>query len=296
MSKREIDYLSEDAPINGQKYALISIVGPHLNQKCDVWGLKIKGVTDQLESAKSMCKKLIKNDPEFDIFTVEVGKFFPLAVEPTQVSDIEYQNEQLNKMMKSYLENRQMANEQWLERKQKMMQDAIREGRSQDNANASEHAVAILQRIQTFQDRISQLTTELSAITSDMTLAQEKFEACPESERYQAETLMKGTVGTVGTEGTVGTVGTGTVDSTVSSLQELDSTISELQHKMNGVNREHSPSVYLTLEQQLQNLSIKRETLRSKLTDKTVVNAFFTENFSGGSNAYEELGAPVKTV
>jgi hypothetical protein len=290
MSKREIDYLSEDAPINGQKYALISIVGPHLNQKCDVWGLKIKGVCETLDAAKNMCKKLIKADPEFDIFTVEVGKFFPLAVEPNQVADIEYQNEQLNKMMKSYLENRQLANEQWLERKQKMMQDAIREGRTQEQANAPEHAVAILQRIQTFQDRITQLTTELSAITSDMTLAQEKFEACPESERQQAETLMKGVE-----EKVEGSAETGTVNSTITSLQELDSSISELKQRMNGVNPEHSPSVYLTLEQQLQDLSVQRDTLKSKLTDKTVVNAFFNENFNG-SNAYEELGAPVKTV
>ena len=287
MSKREIDYLSEDAPVNGQKYALISIVGPHLNQKCDVWGLKIKGVTETLDSAKSMCKKMIKNDPEFDIFTVEVGKFFPLAVEPTQVSDIEYQNEQLNKMMKNYLENRQLANEQWLERKQKMMQDAIREGRSQEKANAPEHAVAILQRIQTFQDRISQLTTELSAITSDMTLAQEKFESCPESERHQAENLMKNSEGTA-TQDTK-------AQDTISSLQDLDSSISELKTKLNTVNREQSPSVYLSLEQQLENLSVQRDALKSKLTDKTVVNAFFTENFSG-SNQYEELGAPVKTV
>jgi uncharacterized protein YukE len=292
MSKREIDYLSEDAPIHGQKYALISIVGPHLNQKCDVWGLKIKGVTETLDAAKNMCKKLIKNDPEFDIFTVEVGKFFPLAVEPTQVSDIEYQNEQLNKMMKSYLENRQLANEQWLERKQKMMEDAIREGRTREQADAPEHAVAILQRIQTFQDRISQLTTELSAITSDMTLAQEKFESCPESERQQAETLMKGA--TKGPQGPQGPDGT-EAGSTIATLQELDSSISELKQRMNGVNRDHSPSVYLTLEQQLQDLSVQRDTLKSKLTDKTVVNAFFNENFNG-SNAYEELGAPVKTV
>lgn len=43
MSKT-IDYLFEDPPITGQTYALVSIVGPHMPQKCDVWGLKIRGV------------------------------------------------------------------------------------------------------------------------------------------------------------------------------------------------------------------------------------------------------------
>jgi hypothetical protein len=39
MSKqtKTIDYLGEDEPIQSQKYALISIVGPHMKQKRDVW-------------------------------------------------------------------------------------------------------------------------------------------------------------------------------------------------------------------------------------------------------------------
>jgi chromosome segregation ATPase len=286
-SKREIDYLSEDAPIQGQRFALVSIVGPHMNQKCDVWGLKVKGVTDTLDSAKSMCKRLIKADPEFDIFTVEVGKFFPLAVEPNQISDMEYQNEQLNLMMKSYLENRQSANEQWLDRKQKMMQDAIREGRNQQDQ--PEHPVAILQRSKLLEDRATQLREELEAVVSDLGITRELFEKHSSSEREHAEKLVNGEI-TVDLE----------TDPTkiVERLQELDSSISELKTKMNSTNKEHSPAMFSRLETQLNGLSLQKESLKSRLLNKTAVNAFINENFSGESSlaSLENNVSQVKTL
>ena len=43
-----IDYLFEDPEITNQKYALVSIVGPHMPQKCDVWGLKVESWNGRL--------------------------------------------------------------------------------------------------------------------------------------------------------------------------------------------------------------------------------------------------------
>jgi hypothetical protein len=120
---KSIDYLVEDAPIPSQRYALISIVGPHMRQKCDVWGLKIRGVADSLDTAKALTKKIMKLDKDYDIYTVDVGKFFPLAVEPYDVSNVEYENEQLNALVKNYLENKEKANEHWHHRKQEMMKE-----------------------------------------------------------------------------------------------------------------------------------------------------------------------------
>ena len=114
MSKvnKTIDYLSEDTPIPSQKYALITIVGPHMRQKCDIWGLKIRGVADSMENAKALAQRLMKRDKDYDIYTVDVGKFFPLNIKPTDVNNIEYQNEQLNQLMKTYMENRELANDE----------------------------------------------------------------------------------------------------------------------------------------------------------------------------------------
>ena len=75
---KTIDYLFEDPPINGQTFALVSIVGPNLQQKCNVYGLKVRGVANSLESAKTMSLKLTKIDPDFDI---EFEEFAELIVE-----------------------------------------------------------------------------------------------------------------------------------------------------------------------------------------------------------------------
>jgi hypothetical protein len=161
-----IDYLFEDPPITGQKYALVSIVGPNMPQKCDVWGLKIRGVTNTLEQAKSQTQKLIRIDNNYDIYTVEVGKFFPLAVDPLELTDVEYQNEQLNNLIKGYLENREAANEQWHTRKNEMMQKAVQEGKDQNTS--SEHPIAVLQAIQNLKDRKEELKTELFDIENKL--------------------------------------------------------------------------------------------------------------------------------
>jgi chromosome segregation ATPase len=188
MSKnsKEIDFLFEDPPINNQKYALISIVGPHMPQKCNVWGLKIRGITENLEKAKSMTKKLIKIDNNYDIYTVEVGKFFPLNVEPNDVGDVEYENENLNALIKSYLENRELANEHWNQRKNEMIKEAIREGKEQNN-NKQEHPIAVLQRIKHFQQQIEEMKNNMSALQEDLNLATNKFANYSEEEKTIAQ-------------------------------------------------------------------------------------------------------------
>lgn len=168
MSKENsIDYLFEDPPIQNQQYALISIVGPHMPQKCDTWGLKIRGTADTLEKAKSMSQKILRIDNNYDIYTVEVGKFFPLNVEPYDVKDIEYQNDQLNTLIKSYLENRENANEEWHNRKNEMVKNAIKEGKSSEKPK--EHPISIIQQIhmqkediQKAQEKIKELENTLN--------------------------------------------------------------------------------------------------------------------------------------
>lgn len=123
-SQLQIDYLTEDPEIPSQKYALISIIGPHMPQKCDVWGLKIKGVERDLEKAKQLAERLQKLDNDYDIYIVEVGKFFPLDITSDRLNDVVYQNKELNNLMKSYKENRLQAEDEWLNRKNEMLEKA----------------------------------------------------------------------------------------------------------------------------------------------------------------------------
>ena len=179
--RKEIDFLVEDPEIPGQRFALLSIVGPNMSQKCDVWGIKIKGVTNTIEQAKAMCKRLLKFDDNYDIYTVEVGKFFPLEVEPNQIEDIEYQDDRLNTLMKSYLENKENANEQFRTRTEQMKADAIREGKSQKEIG--EHPIAVLQRKTTVLQDIEKTEKLLSDLRDTLSKTNEKIENFTEQEK-----------------------------------------------------------------------------------------------------------------
>ena len=156
---KEIDYLFEDPEIVGQKFALVSIVGPNMNQKCNVYGMKVRGVADSLDKAKSMAQRLTKIDPDYDIFTVDVGKFFPLDVDPMQINDIEYQNEQLNSLIKTYLENRENANVEYERRKNDLIKKAVVDGKQQEEE--VEHPVALLNRIEELNEKIANTKSQL---------------------------------------------------------------------------------------------------------------------------------------
>ena len=64
LQKKEkvLDYLFEDPPLATQKFALVSIVGPNMPQKCDIWGLKIRGVAGTIDEAKKLSQKILRVD------------------------------------------------------------------------------------------------------------------------------------------------------------------------------------------------------------------------------------------
>lgn len=190
MNNREIDYLPEDPPIPGVKFALISIVGPNVNQKCDVWGLKIRGYASDLEKAKNLVKKLMNINKEFDIFIVEVGKFFPLAINPLEVETVEYQNQQLNDLMKNYLENRELAKDEFYTRKTELMNEAIKEGqknREKTSLDREEHPVAVLKRIRDLEDKIKSLKEQVVDTEDSLKASEEKYATFTDEQKEHAE-------------------------------------------------------------------------------------------------------------
>lgn len=187
---KEIDYLFEDPVIPSQMYALVSIVGPNLQQKCNVYGIKIRGVTDSLERAKTMAQKLTKIDPDFDIYTVEVGKFFPIDIDPLDLSNVEYQNTKLNELVKGYLENRENAQIEYERRKNDMLKKAIAEGKS-DGKETSEHPVAILNRLDELNMRIAQEKQQLENLMSALTLNQTEYDKFTQDVKDEAEKEFK---------------------------------------------------------------------------------------------------------
>jgi hypothetical protein len=77
------------------------------NFKTSVRGIKVRGVYDTIEQAKSRCENLKKKDPYFNIYVAQVGCWLPYESHiSTNVDNQEYSETELNTLMKHYKENK----------------------------------------------------------------------------------------------------------------------------------------------------------------------------------------------
>lgn len=182
MSENKIDYLLEDQVIPSQRYALITIIGPHMPQKCDVWGFKIRGVCGTLEESKALASRIQGYDNNYDIHTVEVGKFAPLVVNPGDIKDVVYTNEKLNELNKEYLLQNQKANDTWLKNKNDMIAKAIEQSKSEVKSSP----VVIYTAMNTIKTRQEQLVKEIQESTKKYEEYAKEFEGFSAEEQDEA--------------------------------------------------------------------------------------------------------------
>jgi DNA repair exonuclease SbcCD ATPase subunit len=302
---KTIDFLFEDPEIPSQKYALISIVGPHMKQKCNVWGLKIRGVADTIDAAKNLCKRLLRIDNNYDIYTVEVGKFFPLNVDPLQIDNIEYQNDQLNTLIKSYLENKNNANELWHKRKIEMIEEAINEGKNQsDFANKPEHPIAVLQRIRNYEDAIIEAEKSLQSLRNDLEKAQDKFNNYTQDERELAlkefdsakvvaqEEPKSFSVEEIRGEiekeiNNINTEESSPIEETLNRMKLLEEELVELQSLKNSLSSSSTPKVYDKIQKTISNVESELKTLKVKLNDSNSVNNYINNNYQNSQYNFD---------
>jgi hypothetical protein len=274
----EIDYLFEDPEISSQRYGLISIVGPNMPQKCDVWGLKIRGVADSIERAKSMTQKLMNIDKDYDIYTVEIGKFFPLVVNPLEIDTVEYQNEQLNQLIKGYLESKELANQQWAERKNEMMKQAILDGKNQEERG--EHPVAVLQRIEAYRQTMVELEGQLQNAKENLKNAEMKFSGYTQEEQQSAKKQFN-------KDSETG------VDSTLENLKLVEQErqkLSDLKMTLSESDSEQLQQVNKKLEE----CNVRETELTKELQDKKRVNDYINSNYTNSN--YDSLVNNVNVI
>ena len=79
------------------------------------------------ESACAHAKKVQSIDPYFNVFVGDMGKWLPFDPSPDSeaVKESEYQNDQLNGIMKSYLENQEKSKIFHEQRKTELMREGI---------------------------------------------------------------------------------------------------------------------------------------------------------------------------
>jgi len=75
------------------------------NFHTSVRGLKVRGVYANKAEAEARSKKLQRSDQIHNIFLGEVGKWLPWDPEPSEITEQEYAEDQLNNLMKKYKDN-----------------------------------------------------------------------------------------------------------------------------------------------------------------------------------------------
>lgn len=136
----EKDYLSEDKMLpEGQAFVCISFLSDP-EKKVTLKGVKVRGVFSDLEKASEFAKQLQSVDTAHNVFVGEMGKW--LAFEPDVNSEAagnpEYANEELNNIMKSYLENQDKAKLFHEQRKYQSIQKSLEETLKTSNDTAEE--------------------------------------------------------------------------------------------------------------------------------------------------------------
>lgn len=83
-------------------------------------GIKVRGVYDTLEEARSRAQKLSKKDKSFNVYIGQVGCWCPWSPYPDQITDQEFAETALNTLMHKYKESEALKEEMYRIRKEEM--------------------------------------------------------------------------------------------------------------------------------------------------------------------------------
>jgi hypothetical protein len=94
------------------------------NFKTSMRGIKIRGVFDTVDEAKSRSEFIKRYDNKFDIYICQVGCWCPWSPNPNDLSEQEFSETQLNTLMKQYKQNMESKDEVFEQRKADMISKA----------------------------------------------------------------------------------------------------------------------------------------------------------------------------
>lgn len=106
--------------------------------KTSIRGVKVRGTYDTLKEAQVRAKVLQRKDPNFNVFVGQIGYWLPWDPEPDTIKDQEYQEGQLNNLMKKYNENIDNREQHFEERKKEKIAKAKKDNREKNNPSSSE--------------------------------------------------------------------------------------------------------------------------------------------------------------
>lgn len=168
------DYLTEDSLLpSSQKFVCISFLSDTEN-KLSLKGVKVRGAFNTVEEASEHAKNLQSIDQAHNVFVGEMGKW--LAYEPDVNSEAagnpEYANEQLNTMMRSYLENQEKSKLFHEQRKFQQIQKTLEQSIETSNNTVKELEEKLLEEKD--EENIKDLNSKLETINSQIKELEEK--------------------------------------------------------------------------------------------------------------------------
>lgn len=118
----EQDYVT----VPGQRFALVSFVGPDQPQKNEKLGMKIRGVFATEDEARAHVKRIQDSgDRSVDILLMEMYKWCVVPPDPMMIENHEYQEEYLNDLMTNFAESQRAAKQHFEERKRLVREETI---------------------------------------------------------------------------------------------------------------------------------------------------------------------------
>ena len=186
MSSNNPDYLTEDTIVpDGQKYVCISFLSDP-ESKTSLNGIKIRGVFSTIEAASEHAKNLQSIDKYFNVFVGEVGKWLPYDPSPTsdKAGTPEYAQEQLNSLIKGYIENQNKAKIFEEKRKTENIRKSIEEQILNSQNNMKELQQSLLEstddsKINGLKERVSSIENQIKELeekSKEMSSQEEKLE------------------------------------------------------------------------------------------------------------------------
>lgn len=89
----------------------------HGNFKTSVNGFKIRGSYDSVEDAQKRAQALKRLDNRFNVFVAEVGCWCPWNPSASEIQDVQYDETQLNTLMKQYNDQQESRDDLYARRK-----------------------------------------------------------------------------------------------------------------------------------------------------------------------------------
>lgn len=143
------------------------------NFRTSLRGVKIRGVFDTKREADVRAAVLQRQDPLFDVFVGQIGYWCPWDPNPTKITDIEYLNTDLNKLVKEYKANEAKKDQFYTEQKTQRAKDALSSEERVKHQQGLAETRAIGEELKLNQDNAaiaSSVTSSLSTLgCSDFT-------------------------------------------------------------------------------------------------------------------------------